>query len=199
MRYRMVVAVGFVGAVATAAAAFAQTASPQPTPSNDGAQGKKGAKFRQHDPRRLVHSESKVQAPDKSFVTVIVDHGEVTGVSGNTVTIKRLDGESVSVTATDTTKIRRNGEDAAIGTLVAGDRAHISQIVKADGTRTVGAIRVHSADFKPERKHGRRMGGGDPNSHPANHPANFGVDVPGDAPEGGAEDAPEHLGYFEAA
>lgn len=144
MRYRTALAAGFVGAVAMAAAAFAQT----PTP---GAGDTEGAGRKEKMLDRLVHSESLVQADDGSFVTRIIDHGDVTSVDGNSVTIKRLDGQSVTVTAGQDTKIRRNGEEAALSALKAGDRARIAQIKSGD-TTTVRAIRAFSKDFEPNEE-----------------------------------------------
>lgn len=142
MRYRTALAAGFVGAVAMAAAAFAQTATP-------GTQEKEGAEPKAKMLHRLVHSESLVQTEDGSFVTRIADHGEVVSVDGSRVTIKRLDGQTVTVTAGQDTKIRRNGEDATVSAIKAGDRAHIAQIKSGD-TTTVRAIRAFSKDFEPK-------------------------------------------------
>jgi hypothetical protein len=148
IRYRMALAAGFVGAVAVAATAFGQTGGATPSPSDH--PNRPGHKMGR---RNLVHSESKVQV-DGGFALVIVDRGEVTAVSGRTVTIKRADGESVSATAGDDTKVRRNGEDAQVSTLKAGDRGEIVQ-VERDGARTVRAIRAFSKDFQP-KDHPRR-------------------------------------------
>ncbi len=141
--YKTAVAAAFVAVVVLAAAAFGQTGS---TPS-PGAGPKKDGGGR-HPGKRVVHSESKVQTAD-GFALLIVDNGEVTGVSGETVTIKRADGESVSATATEDTKIRRNGEDAQLSAFQTGDRASIMQ-VKVGDTTTVRAIRAFSKDFQPK-------------------------------------------------
>lgn len=148
--FKTVLALAFVGVVAMAAAAFGQTGDPSATPSP----GDKPERAR----HRVVHSETKVQKGE-GFVTVIRDAGEITAVSGNTVTIKRADDETVTVTATDATKVRRNGEQAAAGDLKTGDRAHIVQVVE-NGTTTVKAIMAADSTFTPERKreHKRRHG-----------------------------------------
>lgn len=180
MRYKMVLAGGFVGAVAMAAAAFAQT--PAPSPDSTEAPAAKDGRARMH--HMLVHSESKIQTDD-GFVTRIVDTGEVTAVNGNSVTIKRADDETVTVTAGPGTKIRRNGEQAAVGDIKAGDRAHIVQIVDG-GATTVAAIRAASPDFVPERKMGkhRREHGpmGRPGRMPADSPGVMPADMPAEMP-----------------
>lgn len=167
MRYKTVIAAGFVGAVAMAAAAFAQTAAPSP-----GATDPVAKEGRMRIKHAVVHSESKLQKGD-GFITRIVDNGEVTAVDGQSVTIKRADGETLTVTAGPDTKVGRNGEKAAVGDIKAGDRAHIVQIVDG-GTTTVAAIRAASPDFVPERKmgkHRRTRGMTPPADMPADMPA----------------------------
>jgi len=171
------IALAFVGVVAMAAAAFGQSGDPSGSPSPGDApraRADKPAGLR----HRAIHSETKVQTAD-GFATVIADFGEVTSVSGNTVTIKRVDDETVTVTATGDTKVMRNGEQASVSDIKAGDRAHIVQVVE-DGATTVRAIRAADENFTPERKHGpkRRLRGPRPGA-----PA----DAPADAPAG--EDA----------
>lgn len=147
--YKTAIAAGFVGAVAVAATAFGQTGTPSPT--DPAAKDRRKA-------HRVVHSETKVQTDD-GFALVIRDHGEITAVDGSRVTIKRLDGETVTVAAGEDTRIRRNGEQATVSDLKPGDRAAIVQIDRG-GARVVRAIRAFSPGFRPESRPGKhRMRG----------------------------------------
>lgn len=161
---KLAVAAGFVGAVTLAATAFGQTGTPTPGTQerkpNAGVQERKPAQERKakaaaqrtecgkagpraaRAARRLVHSSSKV-AVKGGYAVVIVDLGTITAVDGSSVTIKRADGETVTATASDQTKVCRDGKRVEIGQLKTGDLAAITQVTK-DGEHGVRAIRAHS-------------------------------------------------------
>lgn len=107
---------------------------------------REGQERKERYARRLVHSETKVQTQD-GFATLIADRGTITAVDAatKTVTIKRADDATVTVTAQDRTKICRNGEPATIGDLKVGDQAGIMQAVHGEEHR-VRAIRAHSPE-----------------------------------------------------
>jgi hypothetical protein len=165
---KMALATGFVGAAALAATAFGQvatsaqegdgTGAPQAprlprvqqqldrNPNRDGCADAARRPGARRLARRLVHSESKVQLGE-GFGVVTVDVGEITALNdvSKTVTIKRADGESVSATAQDGTKICRNGKPATFADLEVGDRAGIVQ-GDANGEHKVRRIGAHSKD-----------------------------------------------------
>lgn len=161
MRYgmRVALALGFVGAVAMTAAAFGTTegdegASPQPTAEAERRMDRREAKrqwFREHRGhpkrafRRLVHSETKVQLPDGTFGRLIADHGTITGIDHNdkTLTLKRADDQTVTVTASGDTVIRRDRARAAFDALKEGDMVRVMQIDKGEGL-TVKLIAAHT-------------------------------------------------------
>jgi Cu/Ag efflux protein CusF len=153
---KLVAAAGFFGAVALAGAAFGQAGGDQGEQKARGAERARanacGPHGKAHLGGRLVHSDAKVQVPD-GFATITVDRGEITAVdpSAKTVTIKRADGETVTGTASDQTKVCRNGEPAQLSDLKVGDRAGIVQVANGD-RRGVRGIRAFSPDYQPPRR-----------------------------------------------
>jgi hypothetical protein len=147
---KVAVAAGFVGVVALAATAFAQTGTPSP---GERQQRKPRANAQRSEcgkagpgaaraARRMVHSEAKVQVKG-GFAVVVLDVGTITEVNGSSVTIKRADGQSVTAAASDQTKVCKDGKKVALDQLAAGDRAGMTQVTK-DGEQRVRAIRAHS-------------------------------------------------------
>jgi len=133
----------FVGLVAMSAAAFGQDGSGSGTPTEQssprerraaGAERRAAAAERRANgrcptldgrrARRLVHSDSKLKAP-AGFADVTVDQGVITALDGKTVSIKRLDGESVSATATDETKVCKDGKVSTFSALKKGDHVRL--------------------------------------------------------------------------
>lgn len=73
-----------------------------------------------------------------TFENVRIDRGVIERVDGSTIVIKEDDGTSVEVPTTDETRIRRDGNEATVGDLKAGDHVHT---VRVEGTtRMVRAI-----------------------------------------------------------
>jgi len=152
-------AAGFLGAVAVAATAFGQSAPPSDgsTPraratTPDQRQERRAARTERRDgrscgrpasgrARRLVHSESKVKAPS-GFALITIDQGEITAISGKKLTVKRLDGESVTATATDETKVCKDGQRSTFDSLKVGDHARLMQIrsERFTGLRRITAV-----------------------------------------------------------
>ena len=99
--------------------------------------------------RRVVHSETKLKVPD-GFANVTVDAGEITAIDhgDKTLTIKRLDGESVSATATNETKVCKDGEAVAFDSLKKGDHTRLVSVrsEKFTGLRKIGAVTPGSAE-----------------------------------------------------
>jgi hypothetical protein len=160
LRTKTALAAGFVLAVGVAATAFAQSGTPTPSaPSGTDRpaaqrfaqqRGERPECGRPHRARkaagRLVHSESKVQMED-GFAILTVDRGTITAVnaSAKSVTIKRADNETVTVTATDDTKICKDGNAVALSALKVGDHAGILQS-DYEGKHLVRRIGAHSPE-----------------------------------------------------
>ena len=134
--WKATLALAFVGMVAMAAAAFGQTGSSSSTPaatSSAQQQGKGAARLGRLG-NRVVHGDLKIKTPN-GFANVKVDSGTVTAVdaTARTITIKRADGQTVSVTAIDKTRVRKQGQKASFGDIKTGDLVQIIQIDRGDG------------------------------------------------------------------
>jgi hypothetical protein len=135
--WKATIALAFVGTVAMAAAAFGQTGSSSPTPSASAPAQQPGANKLGRLGKlgnRVVHGDLKIKTPN-GFANVKVDSGTVTAVDAKTfaITISRPDGQTVSVTATDKTRVRKQAQKAAFGDIVKGDVVQIIQIDRGDG------------------------------------------------------------------
>src|SRR5688572_9594518 len=153
-RTKLAMAGTFVGVVVTAATAFGQTGSgsrdssgkPTDTPRARRAaaaqqrDGDRCGKPRPRAIRRVVHSETKIKT-QSGFAIVTVDAGEITAIDhgDKTITIKRLDGESVTATATDETKVCKDGEAVAFDALKKGD---LARLVSVRSDRFTGLRRI---------------------------------------------------------
>ena len=159
----------FVGIVVTAATAFGQTGSSSPDSSSSPTEGPRARKRaamaekrgdrcrtpRARMVRRVVHSETKLKTPN-GFATVALDAGEITAIdhADKTITVKRLDGQSVSATATDDTRVCRDGASVAFDALKKGDWARLVAVrsEKFTGLRKIGAVTPTAAeDDQPAR------------------------------------------------
>lgn len=162
-RSKLALATAFVGVVVTAATAFGQTGSRTGEPSDTATDsatatetprarrpaaaerrdGDRCGKPRARAVRRVVHSETKVKT-QSGFAVMTVDAGEITAIdhADKTITIKRLDGESVSATATDETRVCKDGKAAAFDALKKGDLARLVSVQseKFTGLRRIGAV-----------------------------------------------------------
>lgn len=74
-----------------------------------------------HRLQRLVHLEATVDLPDKGIVTFAVDHGTLSAIGGDTISVKEKDGSTVTLKTTDATKVRKNREPAKLTDLKVGD------------------------------------------------------------------------------
>jgi hypothetical protein len=140
--WKTAIALGFVGTVSMAAAAFGQSGSSSPVPSASAPsqQQRAGARLGRLG-SRIVHGDLKVQTPN-GFANATIDDGTVTAVdhAAHTLTLKRADGQTVSVTATDRTRVRKNGRKAAFADIATGDFVQVIQIDR-DGGFVVALIR----------------------------------------------------------
>jgi hypothetical protein len=158
---KLTLACTFVAMVATAATAFGQTGSG----SGDGSggsearrarraadrreQGDRCGAFRPRTARRMVHSETKFKASE-GFGVRTVDQGEITAIddSAKKITIKRLDGETVSAIATKDTGVCKDGKVSSFDALEKGDVVRLISIRSAafTGLRKIRAMTPGSAE-----------------------------------------------------
>src|SRR5437868_13129518 len=134
--WKATIALAFVGTIAMAAAAFGQSDSSSPTPSASAPSQQQGAQKLGRLGRlgnRVVHGDLKIKTPN-GFANVKIDTGTVTAVDAgaHTITIKRPDGQTVSVTASDKTRVRKEGQKATFADIKKGDLVQIIQIDRGD-------------------------------------------------------------------
>lgn len=115
---------------------------------------------------RLVHSEAKVAAGE-GFALTTVDQGRVESANDEQVSMKRRDGEVVTIRRTEDTRVCRDGKEAKLSDLKPGDFVGAVQVEK-DGERKVRGIRAYSEEYaeqhaneRRQKKEGRRGPGGD--------------------------------------
>jgi hypothetical protein len=153
---KLAIAASFVGVVVTAAAAFGQTGTPAPkAPSSSSKTARThdgcGGAYAGRRGARIVHSDAKVKTQN-GFANVTLDQGTVTAVDTNahTITIKRADGESVTATAVDQTKVCKDGKKSTFDAIKVGDTARLFQIRsdKFTGLRRI-AVRSPGSEAKP--------------------------------------------------
>ena len=156
---KITLAASFVGVVAMAATAFGQQSTPTP-----GAEGNRPRAERRTDDngcgperasrraRRVVHSEAKVRVPD-GFALVTVDQGKVTAVGDDSITIERADGEKVTATTTDETKICKDGQPSSLDKIEVGDHARLVQVrsERFNGLRRIAVLSPGSEPAPEER------------------------------------------------
>lgn len=94
------------------------------------------------------HGHSGTHGKSHSHFTA---NGKVTAVDGDSFTFhakggsKDLHGTDVTVTVTDTTKMRRNGAKAAVADLQVGDRVNVNGSRADDGSLTARHVNAHGA------------------------------------------------------
>ncbi|MHB8511254.1 MAG: hypothetical protein ACYDCC_03640 [Actinomycetota bacterium] len=155
MRYKLAIAGGVIGVIVAAAAAFA--ASPSAVSSAPAVPSAPGAPMFDKQGLKPVHSESEMIDPQGKLVTMIMDAGQVTDVTSTSLTIRRADGQSVTVTPDANTKIGRDHAPAKLSDIKSGDLAMIMQLQQNGTTRVMG-IRAMSPAFQAAHQ-GRGFGG----------------------------------------
>ena len=132
--WKTTIALALVGTIAMAAAAFGQSDSGSPTPTaTTSAQAQARPRLGRLG-NRIVHGDLTLNTR-KGIVTAKIDGGTVTAVDANarTLTIKRADGQSVSFTATDATRVRKDGQKAVFSDIAKGDLVQVIQVDRGDG------------------------------------------------------------------
>jgi Domain of unknown function (DUF5666) len=88
-----------------------------------------------------LHGEFIVQTKQGETKTVAVQRGEVTAVDAESVTVTSVDGFKQTWTLTETTRVRKNGEQADVAALAVGDWVGVIG-EKSDDTLIAAGIRV---------------------------------------------------------
>jgi hypothetical protein len=150
MRRLVAAAVAIAATIALGGWAYAQTQPADPSVNDSPAAAKAAGRQRGGVAglKRAIHGELLVGGAQRGYRTVVFDRGRITAVSGDSITLERPDGESVTAKLTDATKFNGTPRDQ----LKAGDAV---LVVQSDGT----AARVVSKGARAERK-GRRQGAG---------------------------------------
>jgi hypothetical protein len=87
---------------------------------------------------RGIHGTATVRIKDGGFTEVAWQRGQLTAVSGSTLTVRSADGTTWQWVTNANTKVRRHGEKASVSRLAANDRVFV--IGTLDGsTRTARA------------------------------------------------------------
>jgi hypothetical protein len=132
--WKTAIALGFVGTVAMAAAAFGQSGSGSPTPTAAATASAQAPARLGRIGNRIVHGDLLLKTR-RGLVNAKIDGGTVTAVDANalTLTIKRADGQSVSFTATDATRVRKDGQKSSFDQIAKGDFVQVIQVDRGNG------------------------------------------------------------------
>jgi hypothetical protein len=84
--------------------------------------------------RHLVHGTIVVDLPKAGLTTIQLDHGTISTVTAKSLSIAEAGGTSATVALSDETRVRRNGEKAAVGDLKTGDEVFVMSKVESGGT-----------------------------------------------------------------
>ena len=119
-------------------------------------------------------------------------NGKVTAVSDTSFTMhvkggsKDLHGTDVTVTVTDTTKMRRNGAKATVADLQVGDKVNVHGARGTDGTFTARHVNAHgpAADGSTDDSTGTDTSGTDTSGTDTSGTDTSGTDTTGTDPAG---------------
>ena len=75
--------------------------------------------------RAVVHGDFVVVKPDGTTAQIAYDRGEITATSASSITLKRRDGQSVTLAVDSQTVVRKKGQQGALAALAVGDRAMV--------------------------------------------------------------------------
>jgi len=84
--------------------------------------------------RRLVHATVVMDLPKTGLTTIQVDHGTISAAGATSLTIAEAGGGSANVTLESETRVRRNGDKAAIADLKVGDEVFTLSKIESGGT-----------------------------------------------------------------
>jgi hypothetical protein len=91
--------------------------------------------------RALVHGTVTLDLPQKGLVTVQLDHGKISALGANSVSISEAGGSTITVATDDQTRVRKEGKKAKLADLKPGDDVFVVSLLeggKATAYRIVG-------------------------------------------------------------
>jgi len=74
---------------------------------------------------RVLHSEATVQKPDGTTAVVVSQTGDITEITGSTITVKSSDGFEATYTVDKNTRISINGTDGTASGMKKGDTVRV--------------------------------------------------------------------------
>jgi hypothetical protein len=83
--------------------------------------------------RRVIHATVLVDLPKAGITTIQIDHGTISAVNATSLTVAETGGGSPSVTLGADTRVRREGQKAAVADLKAGDEVFVMSKVESTG------------------------------------------------------------------
>jgi Domain of unknown function (DUF5666) len=102
---------------------------------------------------RGLHGEFVVETKDGTTKTVAVQRGEITAVDGESLTVVSTDGFEQTWTLNDSTRVRKDGEQADVAALAVGDWVGVIG-EKSGDSLTAAGVRVPQerpdAEAEPE-------------------------------------------------
>ena len=136
------------------------------------------------------HGHSGTHGSSHSHFTA---NGKVTAVDGDSFTFhakggsKALHGTDVTVSVTDTTKMRRNGAKALVSDLQVGDRVNVNGSRAGDGTLTARHVNAHgpAADDSTDSTGGTDTSSTDTSGTDTSGTDTSGTDTSGDTTDTG--------------
>jgi hypothetical protein len=126
---------------------------------NDGRKGPGGPRHHGPDFGHAIRGEIVVpEREGDGYVTARFDRGVLQRVDGSTLVIEEADGTSVEVPTDDETRVYRDGEDAELSDLQAGDHVATMRVKEGDAfvTKGVRAISPEQWEEGHERRDDRR-------------------------------------------
>jgi hypothetical protein len=103
---------------------------------------------------RAIRGEMVVPAREgDGYATVRFDRGIVERVDGSTVVIEEDDGTSVEIPTTDETRVNRDGEDAELSDLQAGDHVAAFRVKDGDAFVTKGIRAISPEQWEDGQDH----------------------------------------------
>jgi hypothetical protein len=112
---------------------------------------------------RIVHAEGTMTYLDGSTRQFTADAGEVSGTSGEAITLKQADGKTITATVGSAACVRNNGQPATLADLTSGERALVVQengavVAVRAGTRPSENAQAAAPTDRPDPKCLLRLG-----------------------------------------
>ena len=76
--------------------------------------------------QRVVHLEGTLDLPDKGIVQVALDHGTISAIGTDTISVLEKDGKTVTLKTEATTRVRKGGAPATLADLKSGDEVIVT-------------------------------------------------------------------------